>query len=72
MRQQLSEPVSKFAAKILKLVRKAYLSPAFDEEQRKEIVKNHFLKGMLPTIADSFAAVDPAITFEDALVEYAM
>ncbi len=68
MCQQLNEPVSKFAAKILKLVRKAYLQPAFNEDQHREIAKNHFLKGMLPTIADSFAAVDPDITFEDALV----
>ncbi len=31
MHQQLSEPVSKFAAKILKLVRKAYLAPVFND-----------------------------------------
>ncbi len=68
MRQQLNEPVSMFATKILKLVQKAYLAPAFTDAQRNEIAKNHFLKGMLPTIADSFTAVDPAITFENALV----
>ncbi len=67
MRQQLDEPVSKFAAKLMKLVKKTYLAPAFTDVQRTEIVKNHFLKGMLPTLANSFAAVDPAITFDHAL-----
>ncbi|MCP3681375.1 MAG: hypothetical protein GY861_01675 [bacterium] len=33
MRQYLDEPVSKFAAKIMKLVRKAYLAPAFTDAQ---------------------------------------
>ncbi len=61
------EPVSKFAAKIMKLVRKAYLEPAFNDLNRNEIAKNHFLKGLLPAIADFFTAADPAITFTDAL-----
>ncbi len=39
MCQHLDEPVSKFAAKILKLVRKAYLEPAFTDAQRREIDK---------------------------------
>ncbi len=67
MRQHLDDPVSKFAVKIMKLVRKVYLAPTFTDAQHTEIAKNHFLKGMLPMIADSFATVDPAITFDNAL-----
>ncbi len=68
MCQYLDKPVSKFAAKIMELVRKAYLVPTFTDAQQMEIVKNHFLKGMLPTLANSFATVDPAISFDNALI----